>query len=98
MKMSVGGVVGCKFTCEIGRRKATFEIWGGESRSPNRGVKGSCVDASGVEVHEGISDCLSGFQPRRFSPILLRYGLIKPWTYQSKGQLSAPPSAIVHIE
>lgn len=58
MKMSVGGVVGCKFTCAIGRRKATFEIWGGESRSPDRGVKGGCVDASGVEVHEGISDCL----------------------------------------
>lgn len=66
--MSVGVTVGCKFTCAIGKRKATFEIWGGDSSSPNRDVKGGCVDASGVEVHEGISDCLSCFQPRRFSP------------------------------
>lgn len=66
MKMSVGVTVGCRFTCAIRNWEATFKIWGGGSSSPSRGAKGGCnggVDASGVEVHEGISDCLSCFQP-----------------------------------
>lgn len=92
-EMSVGVTVRCKFTCEIGKRKATFEIRGGESSSPNRGVKGGCVDASGVEVHEGISDCLSCFQPRRFSPdsCIICDRAIKPGLADHKDSFPALP-------